>query len=69
MADAKIMNVGENTPEHVAFKLLEIIASNEGKRLTTNMAGSATAERKWLLDTYAECLIAVAIPLRRLKDA
>jgi hypothetical protein len=52
---APVVHIGENSPEQIAYKLLETIASNEKKTLH----GTATADRKWLLDTYAECLAAV----------
>ena len=42
------------------------IASNESKTLeSSTVSGCATADRKWLLDTYAECLIAVKTPTSR----
>jgi hypothetical protein len=64
MADAPTVQLGENSPEQVAFKLLTIIAASEKKAINT---GGATADRKWLLDTYAECLLAVKNPSGRLK--
>jgi hypothetical protein len=39
------------SPEAVALRLFEIIA-----------AGRVTADRKWVLDTYAECLRVVRNP-------
>ncbi len=62
MADAPVVHIGENSPEQVAFKLLGIIAMNEKKPLTS----TAGADRKWLLDTYAECLQTVKNPGGRL---
>ena len=59
MADAHIIHIGENSPEQVAYKLLQTIASNESKSLVGSMSGGASADRKWLLDTYATCLDAV----------
>jgi hypothetical protein len=41
------------TPEAVALRLFEIIAANERK---------TGADRKWVLDTYAECIRAVRNP-------
>lgn len=62
MADAApVVHIGENSPEEVALKLMRMIASNEGKTLMS----AATAERKWLLDTYAECLQTVRDPMGR----
>lgn len=67
MADAiPVVHIGENSPEEVAYKLLKTIASNERKTLSGNME-PASADRKWLLDTYAECLIAVKTPHARSK--
>jgi hypothetical protein len=57
MADTPVTYVNQSSAEYIAYKLLEIIASNENKVLYLN--NSATADRKWLLDTYAECLTAV----------
>ena len=57
---APVVHVAENSPEHVAYRLLMIIASNEKKSLHGSMGSPATADRKWLLDTYAECLAAVS---------
>ena len=57
MADtAPIVHIGENSPEQVAFRLLLIIASNENKTIKFASDMGATADRKWLLSTYAECL-------------
>jgi hypothetical protein len=44
------------TPEAVALRLFEIIAASEGKTLSNSTVASANANRKWVLDTYAECL-------------
>ncbi|WP_413989356.1 hypothetical protein ACMDCR_25805 [Labrys okinawensis] len=69
MTDNTVVHLGENSPEQVAYRLLETIASNEGKSLESNMAGKALAERAWLLDTYAECLLVVRNPAGRKKTA
>jgi hypothetical protein len=48
------------------FLLLRTIASNENKTLVSSaVSGAAKADRKWLLDTYAECLMAVRNPEKR----
>jgi hypothetical protein len=62
MADTPIIHMSENSPEQVAYKLLREIASIEKKKAFG--AANATDEvgRKWLLDTYAECLLAVRSP-------
>ena len=56
---APVVHIGENSPEYIAYKLLEIIASNEKKTLHGAVGSNATADRKWLLDLYGECLRAV----------
>jgi hypothetical protein len=61
MADNTVVHIGENSPEEVAYKLLQNIASQERKTLIV----SSEAERKWLLDTYAECLMTVRNPSGR----
>jgi hypothetical protein len=54
-------NVGES-PEHIAFRLLELIMSVEG---ASRAAGSL--DRKWILDTYGECLTRVRRPVSSTK--
>lgn len=61
MADT-VVHIGENSPEQVAYRLFENIAQIEGKKL---FKGSDAPDRKWVLDTYAECLLTVENPLRR----
>jgi hypothetical protein len=53
------------TPEHIAYNLLSAIAKEEGKSLNGSMKGTAP-DRKWLLDTFAECMQAVREPSHRL---
>lgn len=55
MADLPVSTASENTPEHVAYLLLERIADLEGVALARG-GKDKLASRKWLLDTYAECL-------------
>jgi len=45
----------DNTPEHVAYLLMLAIGKAENKR---DSFGNLSADRQWLLDTYAECLTA-----------
>jgi hypothetical protein len=66
MTDQTVLHIGENSPEHVAFKLMEIIAAAESKELRSVVAGPPKIDRTWLLDTYAECL-RVTRGLRRLE--
>lgn len=73
MADTNTtVHIGENSPEQVAYKLLETIANIERVSLTgwsqENLeAGWRPGTREWLLDAYAECLKAVRSPSGRNK--
>lgn len=55
MSDNAILHVGENSPEQVAYKLFLRIGLAEEK---LNISGNPTpgTDRKWILETYAECL-------------
>lgn len=60
MADnTTTLHVNENTPEEVAFKLLRIVASAEKKKIPGWVPGDDESDRKYILDLYAECIIAV----------
>lgn len=53
-----------DSPEAIAYLLLMSIASNERKGVNSNgLIGGG--DKKWLLDTYAECLLAVKCPQDR----
>ena len=54
MADDTIVHIAENSPEQVAYKLLESIAFAEGKSLRADMTGQK-ADRAYILTTYWEC--------------
>jgi len=55
MADT-VVHIGENSAQHVAFRLMERIASVEDKLLQRGSTGrEKLADRKWILGTYAEC--------------
>ena len=60
MADAApVVHIGENSPEQVAFELLQKVALLERKSINKSnpeASGWTGADREWLLDTYAECL-------------
>jgi hypothetical protein len=57
------IHIGENSPEHVAWKLLHDVAAVEGKAFhRTPGPNQEPADRKWILDTYAECIRAVRAP-------
>ena len=60
MADSKtVLNIGDNSPEGVAYKLLELIAHAEGKKLNS---GDPKPDKDWILNTYAQCLQAATRP-------
>ena len=62
MADVPVVHIGENSPQQVAYKLLEQIAKVEKKvfyHQSHRDSDDTTADRKWILDTYAECLYTV----------
>jgi len=53
----------DSTPESVAYRLLVLVADLENKTLHGNPSKDRTnADRKWILDTYAECLAAIKTP-------
>lgn len=58
MADTPVVHIGENSPEEVALKLLEKVSQVERRPLYRS-DDQQPADRKWILDTYAECLDAV----------
>jgi siderophore synthetase component len=61
MAENTVVHIGENSPEHVAYRLLHDIANVEDKILHRSRDNPGkVADRKWVLDTYAECLRATS---------
>lgn len=54
-----VVHLGENSPEQVAFKLMQEIAITEGRYFDSDARGEQHADRRWILDTYAQCLTAV----------
>jgi hypothetical protein len=52
---------GSPSQEEVAYKLLYLVAWGEDKDLDA----WGKADRKWILDTYAECLLTVRNPATR----
>ena len=56
-----IIQIAENSPEKVAFDLLKIIATFEGKGFHDANRPSKP-DRKYILDTYAEILQTVRSP-------
>jgi hypothetical protein len=67
MADTNtVVHIGDNSPQEVAYKLMRDIAHAEDKLLSYSEKNSQkVANRKWILDTYAECLRAVHTPNTR----
>jgi hypothetical protein len=49
MADAPVVHIGENSPEQVAYKLMQRISEIE----------KGFKDRKAILDAYHECIEAV----------
>ena len=49
MSGQTVVRVGENSPEYVAFRLMKAVMIAEEKSETT-------VTRKWIYQTYAECL-------------
>jgi hypothetical protein len=50
MADQPVVHIGENSPEYIAFRLMDRVLSREME--------SRQQTREIILDTYAECLAA-----------
>lgn len=65
MADNTTVHIGENSPEQVAYRLFRHVADAEDKILVQGSARGEAATRKWIIDTYAECLYAVKNPHKR----
>lgn len=59
MADQTTVHIGENSPEQVAFKLMQLIGSAENKPLHH---ATPAVSREWILTTYAQCLLTVKTP-------
>jgi hypothetical protein len=62
MADKPNAVIGGKSPEEVAYLLTKDIADIEGRGLYPH--ADKPADRKWFLDTFAECLYAA----RGLRD-
>lgn len=64
------MSENAQTPEAVALELLKIIAEGAGKATPVGdkpiLRFRSQADSKWVLDTYAECLLAVKAPGKRM---
>jgi hypothetical protein len=51
-----VVHITPNSPEKIAFDLMERVAFIEWKRIGRNQEYLTKTDRKYLLDTYAECL-------------
>ena len=57
MSDTPVVHIGENSPEQIAYRLMLDIVRVEDKLLEKSEKNPGkTADRKWILDTYAECI-------------
>ena len=56
---------GGQSPEEIAFKLLYAISWGEN----IDLEAWGKADRKWILDTYAECLQTVKNPAARITQS
>ena len=54
MADETIVHIGENSPEHVAYRLFRDICGVESRDLYAH--GDNPADRAWILHTYSQCI-------------
>jgi len=55
-----MLNPSGDSPEVVALALLERVARSEGRQFERKPEdGMIAADRKWILDTYFDCLNAV----------
>jgi hypothetical protein len=62
MSDSKSYGAGDNTPEQIGYKLFVDVAIAENMRVKDYLGGDKVPDRKWILDTYAECLRTVQSP-------
>jgi hypothetical protein len=55
------VHIGENSPEHVAYRLMHDVAMVERRAFHRDelASGWAAADREWIFKTYRECLYAV----------
>lgn len=63
MAEITNVHMSENSPEHVAYRLLQEVMQAEKRTPMAHVverreSNVMLADRKYLLDTYAECLAA-----------
>jgi len=60
----------EWTPGHIAYVLLREVARAEGRAMPSDTKSDGQkVDRKWLLDTYAECMQAIESPDKRVSQS
>ena len=64
MAEKSAAPIGDNTPEFMAYRLLHEIMASE-KMSPVGGGDTKRADRKYILDTYAECMMAIKSPETR----
>lgn len=64
-----VVHLGENSPEQIAYRLMLHIADCEGISVTgLDGDGFKPADRKWIMDTYAECIRMIRQPNSQLRE-
>ncbi|MGE4077130.1 MAG: hypothetical protein AB7F22_16355 [Reyranella sp.] len=48
--------------ESVALELVKLIARSEGRRFAPGRSARSSADRQWILRTYAQCLQTIRRP-------
>jgi len=66
MSETVTLHVAENTAAYVGWKLFIEVANAEKKHVYHGQGHELSGDRKWILDTYAECLLAVTDPRARM---
>ena len=56
MTDAPVLQVGENSPEYVAYRLMRDVLTEENNANHRSGQNAQKPPRERILDTYAECL-------------
>jgi hypothetical protein len=67
MADNTVVNIAENSPEKIAYDLMQEVLKVEGYTLLPHVKDKKLADRETILSTYAECLLTVQMPGPRSK--
>ncbi|VTZ21465.1 conserved hypothetical protein [Methylocella tundrae] len=66
MKESQIIHIpSDASQEAVALTLLQLIVCAEGKKFDAYFGNGVLVDRKWLLDTYAECLSVIKNPVER----